>query len=136
MRSGQPNRAANDADLASTEVKASRSRPYRMHRKLNLGEQTELVRLYEAGASMVELSEKFECHRQTIARQLKKAGVELREQQTRTSAFDEQARVLYEQGQSLEEVASMLGVQASTINRAVKGAGGELRPPGHGVRRD
>jgi DNA-directed RNA polymerase specialized sigma subunit len=71
----------------------------------------------------------FECHRQTVARQLKKAGVALREQQVRTSAFDEQARVLYEQDRSLEEVAELLGVQASTINRAVKGAGGQLRLP-------
>jgi lambda repressor-like predicted transcriptional regulator len=77
---------------------------------------------------VVELAEKFECHRQTIARQLKKAGIELREQQIRTPAFDQRARVLYEQGQSLDQVAAMLGVQASTINRAVRGAGGKLRP--------
>jgi transposase-like protein len=106
----------------------SRSRPYRMHRKLNLGEQAELVELYGAGASMVELAEKFECHRQTIARQLKKAGVTLREQQVRSPDFDQRARTLYEQGNALDEVADILGVQASTINRAVRGAGGTLRP--------
>jgi DNA-directed RNA polymerase specialized sigma24 family protein len=134
IRSGQPDLAANDIDLASTEVTVSKSRPYRMHRKLNPGEQAELVRLYEAGESMVELSEKFECHRQTVARQLKKAGVALREQRVRTSAFDQRAKVLYEQGHSLDEVADLLGVQASTINRAVKGAGGQLRLPGHQPR--
>jgi hypothetical protein len=51
VRSGQPNLAATDGDLASTEVKASKLRPYRMHRKLNPCEQAELVELYEAGAS-------------------------------------------------------------------------------------
>jgi hypothetical protein len=59
LRSGQPDLAANDDDGTSPEVAASKSRPYRMHRKLTPGELAELVELYEAGMSMVELSEKF-----------------------------------------------------------------------------
>lgn len=66
---------------------------YQAHRKLNRDEKAELITLYESGSSMVELSQKFECHRQTVARQLKKAGVELREQQIRTPDFDQRARV-------------------------------------------
>ncbi|WP_100475439.1 helix-turn-helix domain-containing protein [Mycobacteroides abscessus] len=97
-------------------------------RKLNATERSELVALYEAGASTLELARKFECHRQTVARQLKKAGVETRKQRIRTPDFDQHARAIYERGHSLDEIANMLGVQASTINRAVKAAGGTLRP--------
>lgn len=111
----------------SPHANSEKDRPYRMNRKLSPDDLKELCSLYETGFSMVQLAEKFECHRQTIARQLKKAGVDLREQQLRTPAFDRHARRLYEQGNSLDEVANMLGVQASTINRAVRAAGGVLR---------
>lgn len=99
-----------------------------MNRKFSDSDLKAVVEQYEAGESMQKLAEKFECHRQTIARQLKKAGVTLREQQIRTPEFNAHARTLYEQGHSLERVADMLTVQASTINRAVRAAGGTLRP--------
>ncbi|QEM43585.1 helix-turn-helix domain-containing protein [Mycolicibacterium grossiae] len=99
-----------------------------MNRKLSNSDLKAVIELYEAGESMPKLAEKFECHRQTIARQLRKAGVTLREQQIRTPEFNAHARTLYEQGNSLDQVAEMLSVQASTINRAVRAAGGSLRP--------
>ena len=107
-----------------------------MNRKFSAEDLKELVALYEAGDSMPKLAEKFECHRQTVARQLQKAGVELRVQQLRTPEFDARARALYEQGNSLDEVAEVLGVQASTINRAVRSAGGTLRPQRRRSRSD
>jgi DNA-directed RNA polymerase specialized sigma subunit len=66
---------------------------------------------------------------QTIARQLKREGVELREQRKRTLELTEQATKLYAEGRSLDEVAKLLGVQAGTISRALKRAGVKLRPP-------
>lgn len=118
-----------------TDVNAVNRDDYHAHRKLNRDEQAQLVVLYEAGESMVELGKKFECNRQTVARQLKSAGVILREQRIRTPAFNHRARALYEQGNSLDEVAQMLGVQGTTINREVRAAGGQLRQQGRRSRR-
>lgn len=129
MRSGQPDLAANDDDFLSTEVMASKSRPYRMHRKLNPGEQAELISLYESGTSMLELTKKFECHRNTVVRHLEKAGVEVRPQKKMTPELVAQATALYEQGHSLAEVGRLLGLEASTIGKALKRAGVTLRPP-------
>lgn len=116
------------------DVNAVNPQNYHAHRKLNPSELAELAALYAAGTSMVELGKKFECNRQTIQRQLKKAGVEVRVQRIRTPDFNRRARALYEQGNSLEEVADMLGVQGTTINRAVRAAGGELRRQGRRSR--
>lgn len=102
--------------------------PYRPYRKLGADDLKELRTLYEAGESMSKLAEKFECHRQTIARQLKKVGVDVRVQQVRSPEFDTRAAVLYGQGKSLDDVAKLLNVQASTIARALRSQGVTLRP--------
>jgi DNA-directed RNA polymerase specialized sigma24 family protein len=130
IRAGQPDLTATPQQSESMDINAVNPDIYHAHRKLNPSELAELAVLYEAGTSMVELGKKFECNRLTIARQLKKAGVKLREQKIRTPDFNERAKALYEQGNSLEEVAEMLGVQGTTINRAVRAAGGELRVQG------
>jgi DNA-directed RNA polymerase specialized sigma24 family protein len=101
---------------------------YRMHRKLNPAQQAEMIALYEAGASMLDLSKKFETHRHTVARQLAKAGVAIRPQRKMTSELLAQATSLYNNDHSLEEVGRLLGLQASTIGKALKRAGVELRP--------
>jgi hypothetical protein len=110
------------------QVNAVNTGTYRMHRKLSLAEQDELVVLYEAGASMLDLSKKFETHRHTVARQLAKAGVEIRSQRKMTPELLAQAMSLYNLGNSLEEVGRLLGLQASTIGKALKRAGVQLRP--------
>lgn len=101
---------------------------YRIHRKLNQAERTELIELYEAGASMLDLSRKFETHRHTVARQLAKAGVEIRSQRKMTPELLAQATALYDSGHSLEDAGQLLGLQASTIGKALKRAGVQLRP--------
>jgi DNA-directed RNA polymerase specialized sigma24 family protein len=125
----------------ANETKSSDERPeltqvntvdrdsYRMHRKLNPTQQAELIALYEAGSSMLDLSKKFETHRHTVARQLAKAGVEIRSQRKMTPKLLAQATSLYGSSHSLEEVGLLLGLQASTIGKALKRAGFTLRPP-------
>src|ERR1700758_5619023 len=131
MRSGQPVLSAKDVDAASPQLSRSDERPYRMNRKLSPDEQVELAALYQAGASMLELARKYRIHRQTVARHLKREGVELRGQLKRTPELIEQATNLYAKGHSTTEVAKQLGVEASTIGRALKQAGVKLRsqPP-------
>jgi transposase len=48
------------------------------------GERTKLAEQYQLGMSALELARKYNVHRQTIARQPKKEGIELREQRKRT----------------------------------------------------
>jgi DNA-directed RNA polymerase specialized sigma24 family protein len=100
-----------------------------MNRKLNPDEQAELVALYRAGASMVELSRKFETHRNTVVAHLRRAGVEIRPLKKMTPHLVDRAKQLYADGHSLTEVGKQLGVEASTVGKALKRAGVKLRPP-------
>lgn len=100
-----------------------------MNRKLSPAEQTELAALYKSGASMLELSRKFETHRHTVARQLATAGVAIRPQRKMTPDLVAQAAALYRNDHSLVEVGRLLGLEASTIGKALKRAGITLRPP-------
>jgi predicted DNA-binding protein YlxM (UPF0122 family) len=100
-----------------------------MHRKLNSDEQAELVALYQAGASMLELSRKFECHRNTVVRHLEKAGIDVRPQKKMTPDLVAQATAFYNQDHSLAEVGELRGLEAGTIGKALKRSGVQLRPP-------
>ncbi|MDB2217737.1 hypothetical protein [Mycobacteroides abscessus] len=130
LRSGHFETLANSLVVVSPEVGAGKQESYREMRKLGTVERSELVTLYEAGASALELARKFECHRQTVARQLKKAGVELREQKKLTPQLLSRARALYEQGHTLAEVSVVVGVEASAVGKALKRSGLQLRPGG------
>jgi transposase-like protein len=129
----QPGQAPNWTGHAGRTGQLKRSGvdpcQYRMNRKLTPAERARLAEEYRSGLSALQLARKYNIHRQTIARQLKREGVELREQRKRTLELTEQATKLYAEGRSLDEVAKLLGVQASTISRALKRAGVKLRPP-------
>ncbi|WP_131824128.1 helix-turn-helix domain-containing protein [Mycobacteroides abscessus] len=130
LRSGSVEKLAKIPVAESPEVGEGKPEQYREMRKLSVVERSELVALYEAGASALELARKFECHRQTVARQLKKAGVELREQRKLTPQLLSRARALYEQGHTLAEVSVVVGVEASAVGKALKRSGLQLRPGG------
>jgi hypothetical protein len=100
-----------------------------MNRKLSPDDVKELCTLYEAGQSMVQLAEKFECHRHTVMRLLKKSGVEIRPQKLMTADLVAQATALYAKDHTLEEVGRLLGLEASTIGKALNRVGVQLRPP-------
>lgn len=116
-------------DSESAQVSRGESQPYRQNRKLSPTDLKELCELYEAGSSMVQLAEKFECHRHTVMRLLKKAGVEIRPQRKMTTELVARATALYAQDHSLEELGRLLGLEASTIGKALKRAGVTLRSP-------
>jgi IS30 family transposase len=115
---------------AFPEVNGIVAERYRMNRKLTHADRAKLAEEYRSGMSALKLSRKYNVHRQTIARQLKREGVELRVQLKRTLMLTEQAKDLYAEGRSLADVATLLGVEASTVGRALKRAGVKLRPPG------
>lgn len=99
-----------------------------MNRKLRPEEQAELVTLYRAGVSMLELSRKFETHRNTVLAHLRRAGAEIRPQKKMTPELVAQAATLYGTGHSLVDVGRLLGLEASTIGKALKRADVKLRP--------
>jgi transposase-like protein len=116
-------------DPESEQITRGESRPYRMNRKLSPANLKEFCALYEAGASIVKLAQKLECHRHTVARQLEKARVQIRPQRKMTADLIAQAATLYTNDHTLEDIARLLGLEASTIGKALKRAGVTLRPP-------
>jgi len=104
-------------------------RNYRTNRKLNPDELAELVALYQAGASLLELSRKFETHRHTVVAYLRRAGVAVRPQKKMTPDLVAKATAFYSTGHSLVDVGWHLGLEASTIGKALKRTGVQLRPP-------
>lgn len=128
MRSGQDD-VSDDRMPPLPQVKAVDPGRYRMNRKLTPAQRAKLAEEYRFGMSALELAGRYKIHRQTVARQLKRDSVPLRQQLKRTPQMIEQATKLYADGDSLAEVANQLGVEASTIGRALKRAGVKLRPP-------
>src|SRR4051812_9971895 len=108
MRIADGGHLVNNRDTVSTEFSPTKQRPYRMNRKLSPAEQAELVRLYQAGASMLELSRKFESHRHSIARHLARTGIDVRPQKKMTPQLVERAKQLYADGQSLTAIGKQL----------------------------
>jgi len=92
------NGGSSTARPASLQVNEVDPRQYGMYHLLTTTACIDLAERYRAGASATELARRYNVHRQTIARQLKKAGVELREQQKRTPELTDEAKVLYAEG--------------------------------------
>ena len=78
---------------------------------------------------MAFLGQKFECHRHTVMRALKNAGVEIRPQKRMTPELVAQAAALYASDHTLEDIGKLIGLEASTIGKALKRSGITLRPP-------
>lgn len=93
----------------------------------------ELVALYEAGATLVELGERFGVHRRTAAAHLVRRSVPIRRR-----GLDEcnlaEAVELYTDGLSLMEVGLRFGVSQQAVRRALATAGATIRPSGRGAK--
>lgn len=122
------NTGSSAARPVSPQVNEVDPRKYEMYHLLTPTECIDVAERYRAGASATDLARQYNVHRQTIARQLKKAGIELRDQKKRSPELTAEATILYAEGRSLDDVAKLLGVQASTIARSLKSAGVQLRP--------
>jgi uncharacterized protein YjcR len=93
---------------------------------LDASEVSSLVQDYQGGMTVYELAEKYGCHRQTVARQLKAAGVRMRGQ----APTEEQVRegaALYESGLSLDKTGELLGVSPKTLRLHLIGHGVKMR---------
>lgn len=89
---------------------------------------SQMVALYESGASAREVARIFNVHRQTVARHLRSSGVKVRRQGL-TEPQTEQAKKLYLAGLTLAQVGERFGVSQGTIGRCLRRRGVKLRPP-------
>ena len=89
----------------------------------------ELVALYEAGATLVELSERFGVHRRTAAAHLVRRSVPTRRRGLNERHLPE-AVELYAGGLTLMEVGLRFGVSQQAVRRALAAKGVEIRSSG------
>ncbi len=102
------------------------SRIQRPQAALSSGQVDQMVVLYEGGATVYELANLFNCHRQTVSRWLKSRGVQMR----LTGMLPEQveeARRLYESGMTLKAVGAAVGVSRNHVRAHLVDAGVPLR---------
>jgi hypothetical protein len=80
----------------------------------------QLVERYEAGATVYELSERFDINCKTVATLLKRHGVTMRcRQGLRLEQIDEAVR-LYGAGWSLARIGEQLGADAGTVHARLR----------------
>ena len=89
----------------------------------------ELVASYEAGATLVDLGERFGIHRRTAAAHLIRRSVPVHRRGLNKRHLAE-AVELYSAGLTLMEVGLRFGVSQQTVRRALVAAGVALRPSG------
>lgn len=99
------------------------------------GEQAQaLITVYEAGAGLAELSQRFGVSRQTVSSILKRHGIEPRWSRRITDEEVDEAARLYEQGLSLARVGQRFSTTDDTIRRHLLKRGVQMRDT-HGQER-
>jgi hypothetical protein len=90
---------------------------------------------YEAGASTVELQERFGLSKGSVLRLLHEAGVQIRRQPMDDARLEE-IRRLYRSGLTIREVAACLSMPKTTVQDALARAGQAMRPAARRRRGD
>ena len=101
-------------------------------RRLLVGQEDEVVRAYEAGATITELGVRFECSRSTIADVLHARDVDLRARGPRSPLEGREAEVVaaYEAGASVRELVERFGANQRTVRKVLTDAGVVMRRTG------
>jgi DNA-binding CsgD family transcriptional regulator len=98
-----------------------------MTRRLSPTELSQLTELYRLGMSTYKLARQFGTDRHTVARHLRRDGVELRPRQKLTPQLAKQAKQLYADGASLAVIGKQLGLSPTTVGKALTNADVGLR---------
>lgn len=115
-------------DQSGAEDPAAVRLQVKENRKLSPGELGELVTAYEAGASQVELTQRFGLHEQTVRAHLRRQGVRIRPQQKLTEAEENEVVRLYvEEMWTLVELAGRFEVCQTAIRNVLVRRGVERR---------
>lgn len=113
-----------DSELADSKLTDQSYAPsavvksYRQYQKSLSDEELELcIRLYSEGASVYNLAEKFGCHRTTISRSLKKAGIEVTHEASKKEALTDQVLKMYSDYNKPADIGKALGINCSTVRK-------------------
>ena len=87
----------------------------------------EIVSKYKAGKSTYELAAEYGCHRYTISKHLKEAGVDVSNRVARKESLVGLILQLYSEWYKPAEIAESLGISADSVRRCLKENGIELR---------
>ena len=83
----------------------------------------QIVQRYQNGESTYELAEAFNCHRSTIANNLRKHGIKVSIEKINL----EEAIMLYESGWTTKQLADRYHISDNAVSRRLKKAGVEMR---------
>ncbi|HKS47964.1 MAG TPA: helix-turn-helix domain containing protein [Amycolatopsis sp.] len=95
-------------------------------KKLTTEQVEELIKDYQAGATVYELGEKFGTSRQAVGKILKRHGVTMRRRGLSPEQIDEAVR-LYEGGWSLARIGDKLSVDSTTVWNRLRVRGVKMR---------
>jgi hypothetical protein len=98
-----------------------------VQRRLQESELDELAEAYLAGATLSELSDRFEKHRTTLSTDLERRGVARRYRLVEGERL-QRAIQGYQDGQSVVSIGKGLGAAGNTVRKALIEAGVKLRP--------
>lgn len=87
----------------------------------------EIVIKYKCGKSTYELAEEYGCHRYTISKHLKEAGIEVTNRVARKESLVGLILQLYSEWYKPAEIGEALGISADSVRRCLKENGIELR---------
>lgn len=105
-------------DMSNTPDSVVKS--YKQYQKSLSDEELELcIRLYSEGVSVYALAEKFSCHRTTISRSLKKAGVEVTHEASKKTALTEQVLKMYADYNKPADIGKVLGINCATVRKTL-----------------
>jgi len=108
---------------------ASPSPAYRTLRRLRPDELDDIVVAYASGATVEELAAKYNVHRITIGKQLRKRGIQTAAPRVRPEYVCEAVQ-LYEAGSTLVQIAARFGVGRNTIRLHLIASGVQMRKKG------
>jgi AraC-like DNA-binding protein len=127
---------SNPAPAPTGELRSARdggtpppATPHRTQRRLRSVEVDALVDLYQAGATITQLVERFRISRTTVMAQLDRRGVQRRAvaKQWDHKQLASAARS-YADGSSLATIAAQFGLDPSTVANRFRQAGIPIRP--------
>jgi DNA-binding transcriptional ArsR family regulator len=113
-------------DDTTDDTACPTTRRLRTARQLRASEVDELVRAYQAGATVYELGKQFGVNRKTVSSHLRARGVTMRRQGLRPSDVPA-AVTLYDDGWSLHRIGQKFGCDAVTVHRRLREAGVSMR---------
>jgi predicted transcriptional regulator len=101
-------------------------------RRLLVGQEDEVVRAYEAGATVTELASTYGCSTTTVREVLQERGVELRNRGPRSPLDGRHAEVAaaYEAGATVRELVERFGANQRTVRKVLADAGVVMRRTG------